>query len=1013
MQAAPLNILMVEDEPNDAELVTHALRRASLNFTSRRVDSEARLREELIGCTPDIVLSDFSMPRFNGIAAFAIVQELCPDVPFIFVSGTIGEENAIKALKSGATDYILKHDLGRLAPAIQRALNDAELARQQQRTQEALRHSELRFRLAASTGDVWDWYVETGIAQISAQWKLRLGYEDHEVENTAAGWLNLLEPNDRQMVLTAFAEHIRNRVPYDVEYRALAKDGTYRWSHAKGQAMWDESGQAIYMAGSVVDITERKHAELKVKRLNRIYAVLSSINSLIVRTQNRQELFDEACQIAVQSGGFRLAWIGTADANADLVTPIAWAGSGGDYIEHIPMGLDKRDTEAYGLVGECMSTSQAVMVQDVKQDQRIKLQDEAVRRGFQSFGLFPLSVNQKTLGLMALYSAEKDFFDDAEIRLLQELASDIAFSLDHLEKSERLNYLAYYDALTGLPNRSLLQDRLNQLIQRTGSTSADDNGAVALVWMNIDRFKNINDTLGRHGGDGLIQAFAKRMIEALDSSDKLARMGSDQFGIIVTYNGAPAEIAHLLTEKIFPLMDQPFKSDGKELYLTFRTGISLFPEDGEDADALFLHAEAASRDAGSAKGRYQFYTSAMNTRVHSQLSIESKLHKALENQEFVLHYQPKVALLDGRINGMEALIRWNSPDEGLVSPAVFIPILEQTGMIIDVGQWVIEKAMEDHQTWSNQGLVPPRIAVNVSPVQMRQSEFSNVLRTCLAKAQGKAVPLDIEITESLFMEDIDANIQRLHDIREMGVRIAIDDFGTGYSSLAYLKRFPIDFLKIDQSFVRDVIHDPDAAAICTAIIDLAHNLKLKVVAEGVETEAQMNYLYRKNCDEIQGYFFSRPIAADQFGRLLADGKVLQIPGKANGLVKRILIVDDEPGILASMRRLLRRDGYEILTANSAREGFDILGRHEVQVILSDQRMPEMSGTEFLSRARELYPDTIRIVLSGYTDLESISDAINRGAIYKFLTKPWDDELLRENIREAFRHHEAAQRKNAP
>lgn len=1008
MQAAPLNILMVEDEPNDAELVAHVLRRASLSFTSRRADNEERLRYELGVCVPDIILSDFSMPRFSGLDALSVAREMCPDVPFIFVSGTIGEENAINALKSGATDYILKHDLGRLVPAVNRALNDAELAREQKRTQEALQHSELRFRLAASTGDVWDWNVESGIAQISAQWKSRLGYEDHEIENTAAAWLGLLEPTDREMVLNAFTNHIRHHAPYDVEYRALHKDGSYRWSHAKGQAVWDENGHATYMAGSVVDITERKNAELKVKRLNRIYAVLSSINSLIVRTQDRKELFEEACQIAVNAGGFRLAWIGVAEPEIGQVTAVAWAGAGKDYIEHIPMGLRSGvRMEGYGVVGECIEGSETILVQDVRIDTRITLKEQAIARGFQSFGLFPLTVNKKTIGLMALYAAEQDFFDEAEIRLLQELGSDIAFSLDHLEKSERLNYLAYYDALTGLPNRSLLQDRLNQIIQ----SHDDDNGSAALIWMNIDRFKNINDTLGRHAGDAMIQSVARRLVEALGSGDKLGRMGADQFGIIATYRGAPSEIAHLLTEKIFPLMDRPFEFDGKELYLTFRTGIALFPEDGKDADALFAHAEAASREAGAAKGRYQFYTSSMNARVHSQLSIESKLHKALENNEFILHYQPKVALLDGRVTGMEALIRWNSAD-GLISPAVFIPILEETGMIIDVGQWVVEEAIKDHEKWRSQGLLPPRIAVNVSPVQMRRSEFSKVLQSSLKGVSGREMPLDIEITESLFMEDVDINIQRLHEIREMGVRVAIDDFGTGYSSLAYLKRFPIDYLKIDQSFVRDVIYDPDAAAICTAIIDLAHNLKMKVIAEGVETEAQMNYLRRKNCDEIQGYFFSRPISAENFSRLLSEGEALKIPDESLGAVKRILVVDDEPGILASLRRLLRRDGYEILTANSAREGFDILGQQEVQVILSDQRMPEMSGTEFLSRARELYPETIRIVLSGYTDLESISDAINKGAIYKFLTKPWDDDLLRENIREAFRHHDTAQRKKA-
>ena len=1010
MPAAPLNLWMVADQAADVQLVEQALQRGSVDAIVRCVQTQEQLRDALLKSPPDVLLSDFNLRQYSGLDALALARSLCPQVPFIFVSEAIGEENAIHALRSGATDYVLKHDMARLAPAVLRALNEAALAREQKRMQEALQHSELRFRLAASTGDVWDWQVESGLAQISSQWKSRLGYEDWEIENTAEAWLALLEPSDRERVLAAFSAHIRHRVPYDIEYRALAKDGSYRWSHAKGQAVWDENGRATYMAGSVVDITERKNAELKVRGLNRIYAVLSSINSLIVRTQDRAELFREACQIAVTAGGFRLVWIGVVNADRTRVDVVAWAGAGEDYMEYLPFGLDSQ-APGYGLVGQCMQSGATLLVQDVKKDDRVALKHEAISRGFQSFGLFPLSVQHQARGLMALYSADRHFFDDAEIRLLEELASDIAFSLDHLEKAERLNYLAYYDALTGLPNRVLLRERLLQLVHAPSSAESGPP-QFALVWINIDRFKNINATLGRHGGDMLIQAFADRLAQALGSRDKMARLGADQFGVVVPYRGAPAEVAHLLAETIQPPMREPFTLEGREFYVTYRAGISLFPEDAKEADVLLAHAEAASREAGGAKGRYQFYTAEMNHRVHRQLSMESKLHRALQEDQFILHYQPKVALSDGKITGAEALIRWKDPDAGLVSPALFVPILEETGMIVEVGRWVLEQALKDHRQWRSEGLLPPRVAVNVSAVQMRQAAFTKMLKACLQDSEPKDIPLDLEITESLFMDDLDTNIQRLREIRELGIRLSIDDFGTGYSSLAYLKRFPIDYLKIDQGFVRDVISDPDAAAICTAIIDLAHNLKLKVIAEGVETLAQMGYLQRKRCDEIQGYLFSKPLPAEEFGRLLAEGRALHVPQAPGEAARKILLVDDEPSILASMRRLLRREGYEILTAQSAREGFELLARHEVQVILSDQRMPEMSGTEFLSRARELYPETIRIVLSGYTDLESISDAINRGAIYKFLTKPWDDDLLRNNIREAFRHYDTAQRKRA-
>lgn len=996
-----LNVLLVEDEENDAELVAWTLKRAGLLGSHWRVDTELGFRAQLASRLPDVILSDFSMPRFNGMRALEIARELHPEIPFIFVSGTIGEEKAIGALKSGATDYILKNNLARLPSAVERAMQDARRLAVQRQMQLALEHSELRFRLAASTGDVWDWTVATGAAYISPQWKLRLGYADDEIENTADAWLALIEPRDRQAVLQAFDGHVKHRIPYDIEYRAQSKSGEYRWSHAKGQAVWDERGRATYMAGSVVDINERKLAELRVKRLNRVYAVLSGIHSLLIRAQNREELFRGACQIAVEHGQFRLAWIGVTDLVGHRIVPVAWAGAGEDYIQRMPLSLDREDTAHWGLIGEVIATSAPIIVQRVDVDPRIVLRDEALARNLQCFCLLPLTAGMKAVGVMALYAGDAEFFDEPEMKLLLELSADIAFALDHLGKTEQLNYLAYYDALTGLANRNLLQDRLSQLMQH-GRREGAEQEKIALVLLNIDRFRNINDTLGRHAGDTLLTLVARRLKSLLGSSDRLARIGGDQFAILLTYRKEPAEVAHVLEGKLLASLNQPFALGDKELYITFRVGVAVYPGDGNDAEEIFSNAETASRTAGRAEGRYQFYAPTMNTWVSSQLTIENKLHKALENNEFVLHYQPKVSLQTGVVTGVEALLRWNDPEEGLIAPTAFVSILEETGMIVDVGRWAIRQAMADFETWRPFGGASLRIAVNVSVVQLRQSGFLSMLRDALPGGDQRPC-LDLELTESVLMEDIEMNIGKLKAIQAMGINLAVDDFGTGYSSLSYLKRFPINCLKIDQSFVRDITTDPDAAAICLAVIDLAHNLKLKVVAEGVETEGQMNYLRRRGCDEMQGYFFSRPLPADALATLLTERQVLQLPQVPSGQQKRLLIVDDEASILSAMKRLLRREGYEVFTASSAREGFEILARHEIQVILSDQRMPEMSGTEFLSRARHLYPQTIRIVLSGYTDLESIFGAVNEGAIYKFLTKPWDDALLLENLREAFRY----------
>lgn len=1004
-----LHVLAIGCTERDEEQSEFSLHVPNIELT-HWVTTSQELRKAVAADPPDLILSFFSPCLFSGMPALALANQLCPGVPFIFISSAVGEKYAVAAMKAGAADYLHLGDLAsQLAGAIDEALRRQQRQAERCRAEAILVASERLYRLAASTGDVWDWTPASGEAHLSREWKMRLGYSDGEVENTAETWLSMLETSDRETVLEAFRAHIQKRMPYVVEYRARGKAGQYHWFRATGQAQWNDAGQAIYMAGLVVDITAGKLAELQVQHLNRLYAVLRGISSLIVRVQSQEELFRGVCQIATENGHFHLAWIGQPDGDRQRVLPVAWSGAAEDYIARLPLGLDESDAQQYGLVGKVVHSREAIVVQDVQAHPLIALGEESLVRGFRCFAILPLCVADEVMGVIALYAGESGFFDKAEMKLFGQLAGDVAFALDHLGKSERLNYLGFYDALTGLPNRSLMLDRLGQLLH-AAEVGAEGRGKVALVWINIDRFKNINDMLGRHAGDVLLNLVAERLAAAVGSKDRLSRVGSDQFAAILTYRHAPAEIAHMLSDQVLCSLNHPYVVSDQTLYLTFRVGVALHPGDGTQADTLMANAETASRTAGASEGRFQFYASPMNARVLGRLTLENKLRKALERNEFVLHYQPKISLQSGMVTGVEALLRWKEPEVGLVSPAEFVPILEDTGMIVEVGRWVLTQAVSDYLGWYQKGLVMPKVAVNVSAVQMRRKDFLGTLQDVLVCVPISSSFLDLELTESLLMEDLESNVALLAAIRGMGIGIAVDDFGTGYSSLSYLKRFPIDYLKIDQSFVREITTDPDAAAICVAIIDLAHNLKLKVIAEGVETEAQMSYLRRRRCDEVQGYFFSRPIPALQIEEMLFTNRSLALPAVDSAERKGILIVDDEPAILSSLRRVLRNDGYEIFTAQSAGEGFEILAKHEVQVVLSDQRMPVMNGTEFLSRVRKIYPDTVRMVLSGYADLESISGAVNLGAIYKFLTKPWDDQMLREHIGEAFAHHEIAQRK---
>jgi EAL domain-containing protein (putative c-di-GMP-specific phosphodiesterase class I)/CheY-like chemotaxis protein len=391
--------------------------------------------------------------------------------------------------------------------------------------------------------------------------------------------------------------------------------------------------------------------------------------------------------------------------------------------------------------------------------------------------------------------------------------------------------------------------------------------------------------------------------------------------------------------------------------------------------------------------------------VLARLDLEMALRRALDEDEFVLHYQPKVNLNTGRISGVEALIRWQRPGVGLVYPGEFVPVLEDTGLIVRAGAWIVDAACRQIAAWNRSLVGPVHVAVNVSSRQFIEGDLEAEVQAALERHGVPCELLELELTETALMTNAERTIGVLTRLKEAGVKCAIDDFGTGYSSLAYLQRFPIDKLKIDIAFVRHITTNPNDAAIALAIISMAHSLKLRVIAEGVEGRAQLEYLRRNRCDEIQGFFFSKPLPPDEFALLVEAGKGLPPdPNQSAEPPQTLLIVDADVNVLSSLHRLFRRDGYRILTAVSPAEGFELLALYPVQVIVCDQRMPVMSGTEFLSKVKEMYPDTIRIILSGYTGLEAVLDSINRGAIYRFYTKPWDDTQLRDNIRLAFHHY---------
>ncbi|MDR0736583.1 MAG: EAL domain-containing protein [Zoogloeaceae bacterium] len=570
--------------------------------------------------------------------------------------------------------------------------------------------------------------------------------------------------------------------------------------------------------------------------------------------------------------------------------------------------------------------------------------------------------------------------------------------LTDLSRLKQSEHERDHDPVTQLPNRRWAHQRLEAALE----AAERNRHGVGLMCIGLRHFETINDSFGHQMGNHVLRLLAQRIQKRMRGKNTLARLDGSDFILIQEYVRHPDEVARM-AQIVLDILHQPVVIDGKrEISVSASAGISLYPEDSRNANDLMQYAGTAMYHARN-QGRniFCFYTAQLSLQMRQRLHLETQMRQALECREFQLFYQPQADMASGRINGVEALIRWNSPDFGVIPPSEFIPVAEQSGLILPMGAWVLNEACRQTRIWLDEGLPPVTTAVNVSVHQFKSKNLVAVVEAALREHSLPAHCLEIELTESAFFDDADEAIVICRQLHDMGVRLALDDFGTGYSSLAHLSRLPFDKIKIDQSFVRDITSNPTNAAIASATITLAQSLHMSVLAEGVETESQLDFLRQRGCAALQGFFFSHPLDAEGCTRFLHEARQLPVTSGTELRQRTLLLLDDEPNILHSLQRLFRLDGYKILSTTDPGEAFDLLARNRVQVVISDQRMPVMSGTEFLARVKDIYPDTMRIVLSGYSEIESITQAINQGAIYKFFTKPWDDNQLRNNIREAF------------
>ena len=627
------------------------------------------------------------------------------------------------------------------------------------------------------------------------------------------------------------------------------------------------------------------------------------------------------------------------------------------------------------------------------------------------------------------------------------------------QAQQRIEELVNFDEVTGLANR-------NHLLQRIGASQRSavrDSQQLALLAITLPRITELASSMGFGAGDALAMALAARLRQQCQPHERVAHLGGADFALL-TARQPVLDSAALLHRagQLRHALQQPVPLGDSEILPSCRIGIACFPQDGSNAASLLEAAQTACAQAqanaladvpgaagatntagaadapgaaGSAPAAWPggtgtgtgtgpgpgtgtsfgtpnagiaLYHAASAPLALRNLQIESALRHALRRHEFTLVYQPQVDLASGKIVGAEALLRWQSAECGEVPPDVFIPVAERTGLIAAIGDWVIHQACTQIMLWRAQGLPALRVGINISPLQFQLGDVASSIHRALAATGAPASALGVELTESALLHDGERVAATLHALRASGIEIALDDFGTGFSSLGRLRSLPIDLLKIDRCFVSDVTAAPDSASLTRSIINLAHGLQIPVLAEGVETAGQLKMLAANGCDRIQGYLFSRPLKPEALAEMLRNGQRMTSHLAPQPVRQRtLLLVDDEPNILAALRRLFRPAGYQLLTAGSGLDALELLATHPVDVILTDQRMPGISGVELLRRAKALSPHSIRMTLSGFTDLQSIIDAVNESAVYKFLIKPWDDARLLEHVAQAFAQKELA------
>lgn len=750
--SVPIRVLLVEDMPTEGELTIRHLKQGGLRLEWLRVEERKSFTAALREFRPDIILSDFTLAQFSGLAALNIARELVPEIPLIFVSGTIGEERAIEALHSGAVDYVLTDNLSRLVPAIRRALEEVAARR------------------------------------------------------------------------------------------------------------------------------ERRQQEARITRLTRVLRMLSGINAVMLRVRQSAEILEEACRLAVSVGGYSAAIIALKQSGAK---PLHTVATGTDRVltsklRRLVLGSMDRESSVIAKVlrtGKAYVCCAAAELPDWASTRKSTPSKEVDSR---PTVFMPIRLDGTGIGVFVVAAPDSGTVSEEELAMLREVASNLSFALQYLKKNDRVRFLSHFDAQTGLPKRPLFCERVGRKLAQVKRHGA----RLAVAVIDVEHLSVINDSFGRHMGDVLLQQVADRLRERFQQTQSVAHLGGGTFAVVLEVAANSNDILELLRDHVRAVFGNYFEVAERKIPVTVKSGLAVHPENGRSAESLVGNAEAALRNAKAKGQRALHYSAEAHSEAMAKLALEHKLRVAIEREQFELHYQPKVNVKTRAIEGAEALIRWRSPTGKLVAPAAFLPLLEETGLIVEVGDWMLRRASADCRRWRESGLPGTRIAVNIAPAQLSHPDFVENFFDVAQMSAGPDCGLDIEIVEGMLLEDSGDAVSKLERLRGAGVRIAVDDFGTGYSSLSRLSELPIDTLKIDRCFVDRLPDDHSGHTLVSTIISLARAFDMTVVAEGVETEEQLVALRTMGCDEAQGFLLSAAVTYDEFARLLEHGKGQAIrPGR--------------------------------------------------------------------------------------------------------------------------------------